>query len=100
LRENKEDLPIKDRGHRLERIDPADFHSDYYPKNELFEMVGGYYAGHQPPTEDNFDSDHTELGSISQNSVSAGIVSKQINIHIPTYICRMYVIMHEILSKN
>ncbi len=44
-----------------EQLNPKDYHKDYYPKDDLYKMVGGYFADHHPPTENNFNVDHTEL---------------------------------------
>ena len=42
-------------------MNPKDYHKDYYPKDDLYKMVGGYFADHHPPTENNFNGDHSEL---------------------------------------
>ena len=56
--QNEQDSSDKDED---ERINPREYHQDYYPKDDKYKMVGGYYASHHPPSEQNFDSDHTEL---------------------------------------
>jgi Domain of unknown function (DUF4779) len=49
-----------------DRINPREFHKDYYPKEDHYKMVGGFFANHHPPTENNFDSDHNELEEKSE----------------------------------
>ena len=44
-----------------DRINPGDYHKDYYPKDGAYKMVGGFFANHRPPTENNFNDDHHEL---------------------------------------
>jgi hypothetical protein len=41
--------------------DHANYHKDYFPREEMYEMVGGFLANHHPPTETNFYNDHSEL---------------------------------------
>jgi hypothetical protein len=60
-----------------ERVNPRDFHKDYYPKDGLYKMVGGYFANHHPPTENNFDVDHTEL----EEKSNIGFKNPKVNVY-------------------